>query len=176
MFENTTELAENKLLILFILKTIDSHISNSQLTDIILENSLINYFTLQQSINELECSKFIGYTNSNDKKLLYITEKGENTLSFFENRISSSKKSILLKYIQDRLDLIQKELTIQSDFIPEKNNNFSVNLKAFETDDVLIDLKISVPTKKIASDLCESWKKNYSSLYNEIINILTNKK
>ena len=48
MFENTSELAENKLLLLYILKTIDEPISNAQLTDIVLENSLINYFTLQQ--------------------------------------------------------------------------------------------------------------------------------
>ena len=52
MFENSAELAENKLLLLYILQVLKRPISNSQLTEIILENNLINYFTLQQYISE----------------------------------------------------------------------------------------------------------------------------
>ena len=39
MNDNTLELAENKLLLLHIIKSIKYPISNTQLTDIVLENS-----------------------------------------------------------------------------------------------------------------------------------------
>ena len=84
MFENTSDLAENKLLLLYILTSLRDPISNYQLTEIVLENNLINYFTLQQYITELENSEFINFKAINDKKLLYITKKGENVLSFFK--------------------------------------------------------------------------------------------
>ena len=105
MFENTSELAENKLLLLFVLKLLKEPISNSQLTEIILENNLINYFTFQQYISELENSKFIKYKQKNDKQLIYLTEQGENVLSFFENRISEDNVWQILcqrpqKYVQ----------------------------------------------------------------------------
>lgn len=172
MFENTSELAENKLLLLYILKTLKDPISNAQLTDIVLENSLMNYFTLQQYLSELENSEFIIYQELNDKRLITLTQKGENVLSFFEDRISPSKKSIFDNYISKKMNLIKKELSIQSDFIPINENNFSVQLKAFEGDTVLIDLKISVPTKKHAVSLCNSWQENSSQIYNEIVNVL----
>ena len=75
MFENTTELAENKLLLLFVLEVLNRPISNTQLTELVLENNLINYFTLQQYISELDSSQFISYKDVNEKKLLIITKK-----------------------------------------------------------------------------------------------------
>ena len=172
MFENTSELAENKLLLLFVLKLLKEPISNSQLTEIILENNLINYFTFQQYISELENSKFIKYKQKNDKQLIYLTEQGENVLSFFENRISEDKKALLAEYISQKIGLIKNELTIQSDYIPTKNESFLVDLKAFEEEDILIDIRLSVPTKKYATTLCKKWKEDYSEIYNNILNLL----
>ena len=48
MYENSLELAENKLLMLYILKSIKDPISNAQFTEIILENNFMNYFIFQQ--------------------------------------------------------------------------------------------------------------------------------
>ena len=174
MFENTSELAENKLLLLYISKTIDEPISNAQLTDIVLENSLINYFTLQQYLSELDTSEFIHYEKINDKNLITLTNKGIKVLSFFEDRISPSKKTTFDTYIAAKKESIKKELNIQSDLLPTGNDNYLVDLKAFEDDSTLMDLKISVPSKKHALSLCSNWQKNSSKIYNDIINYLLN--
>ena len=54
MYENSAELAENKLLVLYVIKSLRQPISKYTITEIILENNFINYFTLQQYISELE--------------------------------------------------------------------------------------------------------------------------
>jgi len=172
MFENTAELAENKLLLLYILEVLNRPISNTQLTEIVLENNLINYFTLQQYISELDSSQFISYKDVNEKKLLIMTKKGENVLSFFKDRISPSKIAIVNNYLNDKLDLIKKELTVQSDYSLEKNDSFLVDLKALEDNSTLMELKISVPTKKQAISLCSRWQKNPSDIYTKIVNLL----
>jgi predicted transcriptional regulator len=172
MFENSTELAENKLLLLYILNVLKTPISNAQLTEIVLENNFINYFTLQQYISELELSKFISYKDINEKKLLILTEKGENVLSLFNDRISPSKIAMLDNYMKDKIDLIKKELTIQSDYTIVKNDSFLVDLKALEDNLTLMELKLSVPTRKQAVSLCAKWQKNPSDLYNKIITLL----
>ena len=122
--ESSLELAENKLLLLYILKTLKQPISNTQLTEIVLENSFINYFTLQQYIAELDESKFIEYTEVMDKKLLKLTDKGENVLSFFKDRISPSKISLINEYIKLHIDLIKKELTIKRKNSKIENNYY----------------------------------------------------
>ena len=172
MYENSAELAENKLLVLYVIQSLKQPISKTQLTEIILENNFINYFTLQQYISELESSEFVGYVEKNNKKLITITKKGENVLSFFNERISPIKRDIIDNYISKTIDNIKKELTIHSDYTIEKNNSFIVDLKALEDETLLIDLKISVPTKKQATSLCNRWKENPSDIYTKIVQVL----
>ena len=170
--ESSLELAENKLLLLYILKTLKQPISNTQLTEIVLENSFINYFTLQQYIAELDESKFIEYTEVMDKKLLKLTDKGENVLSFFKDRISPSKISLINEYIKLHIDLIKKELTIKSDYTIEADDSFIVDIQALENNYPLIELKLQVPTKNPATYLCNKWQENPSEIYDQIINLL----
>lgn len=170
--ENSLELAENKLLLLYILKSLKHPISNTQLTEIVLENSFINYFTLQQYVTELNEANFIEYAEVMDKKLLKVTDKGEGVLSFFQDRISPSKISLINEYIKSHIDLIKKELTIHSDYTIGPNDSFIVDIKALEDDSPLIELKLQVPTKKQATYLCNKWQENPSEIYNQIINLL----
>lgn len=174
MYENSAELAENKLLVLYVLEYLKYPITNTQLTEIILENNFINYFTLQQYISELISSEFLKYEMVNDKNLINITEKGSNVLSFFSDRISSIKKKIIDDYLLSTIDSIKKELTIHSDYTLDKDNNFIVDLQALENKNLLISLKVSVPSKKQALSLCNRWKNDPSEIYTNIMNSLFN--
>lgn len=174
MYENSADLAENKLLVLYVMKSLKQSITNTQLTEIILENNFINYFTLQQYISELVSSDFLKYELVNDKNLIKITEKGLKTLSFFSDRISAIKKKIIDDYLLSTIDSIKKELTIHSDYTLGKDDAFIVNLKALENDTLLINLDVSVPTKKQALDLCNKWNENPSDIYNKIMLSLFN--
>ncbi|MBW6410037.1 DUF4364 family protein [Clostridium weizhouense] len=174
MYESSSELAENKLLMLYILKSIKDPISNTQFTEIILENNFINYFTLQQYLCELESSDFVIYKKINDKQLLYLTKKGDTVLSLFKDRISPSKISIIDNYIKDKLELIKKELTIHSDYTLDSSDNFIVDLRALENQSLLMELKLTVPSKNQAVILCNKWKENPSDIYTNIINMLFN--
>lgn len=171
MYENSAELAENKLIVLYVLKSIKQPLSNAQLTEIILENNFINYFTLQQYITELLNSDFIKYHESNDKQLLALSEKGDSVLSYFMDRITLIKRDIIDQYISSKIDAIKKELTIHSDYTLGKNDSFIVDLKALEGDTLLVELKLSVPSKKQAVSICNKWKENTSLYYTEIINL-----
>lgn len=172
MYESTTELAENKLLVLFIIKTVKVPISNSQLTDIVLENGVINYFVLQQYVSELISSKFLAYKDANGKKLISITEKGANVLSFFKDRIPESKISSIEEYLKNKLEQIKKELTLSANYTVSEDGNFIVSLKALENETLLMDLKLSVASNKQAMDLCNKWKANSAEIYNKIVQLL----
>lgn len=174
MFENTLELAENKLLLLYLFNKIKFPMSNNQLTQIILENNFINYFTLQQYIFEMVSSNLIAYTEEDGKSRIVITEKGINVLSFFENRISKEKLDKVNLYLSSNLDNIKREVAISSDYTIDENNNFVVDLKAMENETTLIDVKLSVASNKQARELCEKWRNNSSELYKKIIQLLIN--
>ncbi len=174
MFEDTLELAENKLLLLFIFKKIKFPVSNNQITQIILENNFINYFTLQQYLTELLSSNFLKYTDETGNHRFVITEKGIRVLSLFENRISEDKMKAVDDYLSEKINNIKKEVTVTADYTIENKGNFIVNLKALENDSILIDIKLNVGSNKDARDLCHKWKNDSSELYNKIIQLLIN--
>lgn len=171
MFSNTTELAENKLLVLYILNKINLPISNNQITEIILKNNLINYFTLQQYITELCSSKFLNYIDFDGKQRLTITNNGEKVLKLFRNRISPNKIELIDIFLDKNLESIKNEITINADYTIE-GNNYIVNLKASENNSILLDLKVNVASIKQANELCLKWKNNSSDIYTKIFNIL----
>ncbi|WP_195979776.1 DUF4364 family protein [Clostridium butyricum] len=174
MYESSSELAENKLLMLYVLKAIKEPISNTQLTEIILENNFINYFTFQQYLSELEEAKFVEYHKANDKNLLILTKHGDTVLSLFKSRLSPAKIGIIDQYIKNKIESIKKELTIHADYTLGDNDSFIVDLKAVENQALLMELKLSVPSKNQAVAICNKWKDNPSDIYNTIINTFIN--
>lgn len=173
MFEDTLELAEFKLLVLYIINKVNMPVSKSKITDIVLENNFINYFTLQQYIEELLSSSLLKYKENDDKNILYITDRGKKVLSFFQNRINPEKILQVNNYLNGKLSKIKEEILINGDYTID-GENYLVDLKAKEYDSLLMELKLSVVSKKQALDLIKLWKENSSDIYNKIIQILIN--
>ncbi|MFL0247902.1 DUF4364 family protein [Candidatus Clostridium stratigraminis] len=172
MFGDTADLAENKLLLLYLFNKIRLPISNNQITQIVLENNFINYFTLHQYISELLTSGFLEYTAEDKKHRLIITEKGSKVLTMFENRLPKKKAQVLDAYLDKHLDKIKKEITVSAEYTIENKDNYIVNLITKENNKVLMDLKISVSTNKQAQELCKKWKNSSSEMYEKILHFL----
>ncbi|MCX7884780.1 MAG: DUF4364 family protein [Caloramator sp.] len=172
MFKDSAELAENKLLILYILSNINMPISNSDITHIILENNLINYFALQQYLSELIESDFILDQKEDKRHSLSITSKGKKTLDLFINRIPDKKRKIIDEYIKHHINEIKNEVESVAEYLPYLNDKFLVNLKLKEEDKLLIELKITVDSNSEANNICKKWKNNSSELYQKITNML----
>ncbi len=173
MFENTIELAENKLLLLYIIKKINYPISNMQLSEIVLENNLMNYFIFQQYLSELIASNFLILKEEDEEiNIISLSDTGSRVLNLFYQRISSYKKNIIDEYIKSKIDTIKKEHTIHADYTVSEDGSFLVELKAMEGDYIIINLKLSVASKKQAQDLCKRWKDNSSDIYKEMLKVL----
>jgi predicted transcriptional regulator len=172
MFGDTSDLAENKLLLLYIFDKIKLPISNNQITQIVLENNFINYFTLHQYISELLAAGFLKYTSLDTKHRLIITERGSKVLSMFQKRLPKNKAELLETYLSAHLDNIKKEITVFANYTIENNNNYIVNLITSENNNALMDLKINVTTNKQAQELCNKWKDSSSELYEKILKLL----
>lgn len=170
------ELAQNKLILLYIFEKMNISVNNLQITKIILENKYMNYFLLQQFLNEL-CEDNLLSSELVDGKTNYcITPNGKQTLSYFINLIPSGIKG----RIDDTLTFIKKnirnEMLITADYTPESEKEFIVTCSVHEDNFSLIDLQITVGTKNDARTVCENWKKHSQAIYSEIIESLMKKR
>lgn len=172
MLEGAQELAENKLLLLYIFNKANMPISNNQITEIILENNLLNYFNLQQYLFDLVESGFLNNIKEERRQLYTITSKGKNALEYFENRINSNKKKIIDLFFNQQAGFIKERYKATADYFPD-DENYTVICRLIEDNKILIDIKLNIPSIEKAKHICEKWKNNASKIYSEMINMLT---
>ncbi|SHH01962.1 DUF4364 family protein [Tepidibacter thalassicus] len=176
MFQNTSEeLAVNKLLLLYILNKIEIDLTNSQITQVVMENDLMNYFSLQQFLSELMQSNFLTTYKEDGKEYYSLTKKSIQALEYFMSRIPSDIKEKIDVYIFKNKEKVLKETQIKANFSKISENEFIVNLKVIENQTPLIHIDLNVASNKQAKLICENWKKNAPNIYGEIIQLLIKK-
>jgi len=170
------EVAENKLILLYIIEKINMPVSNLQMTKLILENKFMNYFLLQQHLNELCEGSLLSPEVVEGKTFYQITRNGKQTLGYLSNLIPRGIKARIDNTISAIRKNIRNETLITADFIPESENEYIVTCSVREDNFSLIELKLTVGTKADARSICDNWKKHPQALYAEIIESLTKKR
>jgi len=169
--ENTEELAQNKLLLLYIIEKSKDDLTNQNITEIILEKNYMNYFLVQQYLSELISTKFIELVDSNDKKIYKLLDKGKVTLSYFEDRIEDKVK----KELSGSLG-ISEEVEVKKEIIGEyfkqADYEYVVNLKLKEGEATLFSLYLNLANEKQAKEICENWESNPEYIYKNILNLV----
>ena len=79
-----------KLIILKMLEQVEYPLTNSQITEFILDKEYTNYFTVQQALSEMDETGLVNLTTKRNNSLYHITDAGKNTLEFFGNKISDA--------------------------------------------------------------------------------------
>lgn len=73
-------LAENKVLILYLLSIMDNPINNDSLYRLVLSIQDMNYFYFQQFLLDLQANKYIMSYEKEGNEVYEITENGRSTL------------------------------------------------------------------------------------------------
>ncbi|MCK9444391.1 MAG: DUF4364 family protein [Tissierellaceae bacterium] len=168
--ENTEELAQNKLLLLYIIKS--GSFNNAELGEFVLKKNYMDYFSIQQYLSELIDSNFIIKTNIEGKEIYSLLEKGNMTLSYFQDRIPPSvKEELTIEFgkFQRKKEL---EAQIIAEYFPKENGQFIINLKLVENDETLFSIYFDVASKEQADLICTSWKTNTDAIYKGIMDVL----
>ena len=87
--DNTTALAENKVLILYFLNQLPSGIIENGLYKIVTAVNGVNYFYFKQVLTDLIETKLVGLltNDENEDSVLKITSEGKNALSLTKDML-----------------------------------------------------------------------------------------
>lgn len=166
------ELSLNKLIILYMLNILDSPLTNSKISEFILNNGYTNYFSLQEYLNQMTESDLLKTSNISHTTMYYITESGKTTLEFFENRIPDSTKEEIVKYLNDNKFEIKSTLEISAEYFPGSKDAILVHCVAKENKEIIMELKVTVYEKDYAIKICENWKENNHEIYKNLLSDL----
>ncbi len=84
----TEPLTLYKLMILYLLRSVNYPLTNNQLSGFFLDYEYTTYFTLQQCISELVEARLINAHSTKNVTRYEITKEGGDTLEFFQADIT----------------------------------------------------------------------------------------
>ncbi len=162
-----------KLMILYILDKVEFPLTQTQLTNFLLEKEYTTYFNIQQVLSELLEDKFISCNVIRNSTYYEITALGGESLSFFYNKISEPIREDIDSFLKVNKYSMREENSIRADYYKSKKNEYIASLKILERDNPIIDVRLSVPSEAEAEIICSNWSKKSSEIYAKIFSSLT---
>lgn len=173
--EDSEILAENKVLLLYILNKLDKPIDNDNLLKLTLSIKEMNYFYFQQFlIDLLENNYIIGYTED-DKTMYKITDLGKETLSLTNDILPGIIKLQIDNFLNEKVNDVQYKDHAFSEFIPKNEHEFIVNCKLVKNNVTIFEIKLEASSSEEAKHMAEKWENNYEDIYPIIKDILSSK-
>jgi len=177
-----SEKVRNKIIVLYIISRLPG-ITVPDLTGLALDTCYMNYFSFATAFDDLYNDKFITksyrkneeITDANDKPVLRCdaTESGHEILKKLNHIIPEHIFQILSDFIKDWGKTIRKNSEIIASYDPDLHGGYIVNLKLSDGFKETVLIKLSVPAKQIAINICNNWKTNTQEKYLSILSILS---
>ena len=174
--DNITTLAENKVLILYILYLLDKDIRQDDLFKIISSINDINYFYFKQIITDLIDSKLVGMYTKEEEQVIEITTEGKNAYLLTKDVLPGILKLKADNIFQREFSSIEDESSIIAEFIPKNENEYTVKCKIVENNETIFEVRTFAGSRDRAKQIVDNWNKNASSIYPKILNMLLDKK
>ena len=158
-----------KLIVLYMLDRVTFPLTTAQISDFVLEREYTNFLTLQQVINELSDAGMISSQPIRNRTHLSITKEGQETLHFFENRISDAIKSDIKSYFRENEFALRNEVSVLGDYYKSTSGEYEAHLVAKDRGINLVDITLSVPVEEVAAAICENWQNKNQEIYQFLI-------
>lgn len=169
---NTTTLAENKVLILYILDRIDKEIKQDDLFQIITSINEINYFYFKQLLTDLIDSKLVGTYTKEEEPVVRITSDGKNAFVLTKDVLPGIMKLKADNIFEKEFHTIEQASSITAEFIPKNENSYTIKCKIVEDNETIFEVKTFAGSRDRAKRIVDNWNKNANTIYPKILNIL----
>lgn len=157
-----------KLILLYMLDNLDFPLTNSQISEFILENGYTDYFTLQQTIYDLQASELITTENIRNSTRYFITTSGRETISMFDTKLPEAIKEDIKSFFQAKKYVLRKEIDLQADYYPS-GKEYMVHCLIREKKSTLLELQLNVATQEQATYICDHWQNDSQEIYNYLV-------
>ena len=119
-----------KLMILYLIEKVDFPLSNSQISEFILDKGYTNYFTVQRAFHELEEENMLRVKQIRNMSHYALSDEGLEAIEMFEYQIPKSIKENVAHLLKEK----SKELNINFIGNVEGRDAFSGKIDAIVTD------------------------------------------
>lgn len=166
-------LAENKVLILYILSNVKDALTNNNLFKIVLAVIDMNYFYFQQFLLDLIENGYVMQYEKEDVTLYQITDKGRETLSLTEDILPGIIKLQVDTNLKCAIEEVSDESSIIAEYTPKNENYYNITCKIVEKNETIFEIKTFAGSREQAKQIVDNWKNYAVQIYPKMIETLT---
>jgi len=170
--DNTTTLAENKVLILYILNLTKGEFKQDDLFKIISSINNVNYFYFKQVLTDLIDSNLVGSYTKENEPVIRITSKGQNAYLLTKDVLPGLLKLKADNVFAKEFSRIEEASSVIAEFTPKSENEYTIKCKIVENNETLFEVKTFAGSGDRAKRIVDNWKQNATTLYPKILNLL----
>lgn len=168
------DLAENKVLILYLLNKLQDGIKSDNLYKIVSSANNMNYFYFQELLTDLIESNFVGSFTNDEDTIIKITSDGQNALSLTKSLLPGILKLKADNVFKEEISSIAEESSIITEYIPKDEKNYTVKCKIVEKNETVFEVSTFAGSRDRAKQISDNWKNNANSIYPKIMDLLLN--
>lgn len=161
-----------RIMVLYMLNIVEYPLTNTQITNFVLENDYTNYFTIQEAITALSDAQLIVAQSTHNNTRYHLTEEGRQTLTFFQDKISDAIKEDIRHYCQTHDFDLRQETFIYADYYKTTDHRYAVRCRIQEEHTDIVDLTLHVQNRMQAEAVCRNWKKSNLDVYEILMDTL----
>jgi len=169
-------LAENKVLILYILDQTNKPITNDNLYKLVLTAIDMNYFYFQQFLLDMINTKFVVSYTKESQEVYELTELGKSTLDLTLDILPGIVKLKVDTNLKSTLEQVEEEHSVVAEYTPKNENNYLINCKIVENNETVFEIKTYAYSREQAKDIVDNWKNNAQEIYPKVLDLLHNLK
>lgn len=154
-----------KLIILYMLEKVDFPLTNSQISEFVLDKGYTTYFKLQQAISELLDAGFVREESTHSRTFYHLTEEGAETIRFFRGKISAAIQSDIDEFLKEKHYDLKNEVNAKADYFQNSSMEYTVRCQVIENNLPLIDLTLTVPSESEAKTMTNNWAQKNQEIY-----------
>lgn len=168
-------LAENKVLILYVLDKAGKPLTNDVLYKIVLAAADMNYFYFQQFTLDLINVGYILSFEKEGKTLYQLTEQGQTTLDLTLDLLPGIIKLKADTNLKPIIDSSEEEHSIVAEYVPLNENLYNITCKIIEENETVFEIKTFAGSSTQAKEIVHNWESNATTLYPQILDLLRKK-
>lgn len=154
-----------KLMVLFMAQNAQVALTNSQISEFVLDHEYADYFQIQQVLAELTDTGLLNKKTISNSSYYEITEEGEKILPYFEKDLSSEIQDEILQYLKESGFEIPDAFSCPADYYETASGKYAVRCQIFEKGSVVLDLTMTAPGEESAREICDQWPHKCHDIY-----------
>lgn len=158
-----------KLIVLYMLRKVNFPLSNTQITEFMLDQEYTDYFHVQQVLHDLVDAQLVTVETIRNSSRYTATAEGEKTLEYFSAEISYPIKRDIDSYLKEHAFELRNKSCMVADYAQTADGGYEVRCSVKEGGELIFSLSLLVPTEQQAEHVCGKWQETAPKVYASVI-------